>query len=244
MTQFDFYGRIAEAGVEETLQNGRYLTQKDAEAFVPEDVSRKLLFASEDVVLDIGCGLGINAFPASRIVREVTCVDHGSVLSRLRAKCSGENNIVFKEGDFLELSFKEMYTKIIMYSVVPALPDMDVVRSFVDKALCLLEPKGLMLIGDIANVDKKRRFQASEQGRRFEEEWARKRADEKKTDLSQYINDNKTVVMGDDEVIALLGQIRSQGFDAYLLPQPKNLPFGYTREDILVVGPEYGNEVR
>jgi len=37
----------------------------------------------------------------------------------------------------------------------------------------------------------------------------------------------------------ILLHARKKGFHSYLLEQPSNLPFGNSREDILIVGPEY-----
>jgi hypothetical protein len=41
----------------------------------------------------------------------------------------------------------------------------------------------------------------------------------------------------DKTVLELAGRFRSEGFHAYMLPQPADLPFGRTREDMLVIRP-------
>ena len=42
----------------------------------------------------------------------------------------------------------------------------------------------------------------------------------------------------DNHVLNFLKHIRLQGFHAYILAQSSQLPFGHTREDILVIHPE------
>ena len=42
---------------------------------------------------------------------------------------------------------------------------------------------------------------------------------------------------GDDEILDFAKRYRSRGFHAYILPQPPGLPFGHTREDLLIVRP-------
>ena len=46
--------------------------------------------------------------------------------------------------------------------------------------------------------------------------------------------DPDTVSFDDDSILKLLAHIRQQNCDAWILPQPHNLPMGHTREDILV----------
>jgi len=38
-------------------------------------------------------------------------------------------------------------------------------------------------------------------------------------------------------VVDLIARFRRQGFDTFVLPQSTSLPFGHTREDILVTRP-------
>ena len=112
--------------------------------------------------------------------------------------------------------------------------------AFIDKALSLVKKDGRVLIGDIANVSKKERFLNSARGKKFQEEWDSQRQDTTENDdLTDFQNGPPPMIMDDAFVLKLLSYVRSKGFNAYLLDQAQSLPFGNTREDLLIVGPEY-----
>ena len=58
------------------------------------------------------------------------------------------------------------------------------------------------------------------------------------TDSVDLVLDNETVTFDDSVMLRLVKHIRSKNYHAYVLAQPENLPFGHTREDILIVHPE------
>ena len=67
------------------------------------------------------------------------------------------------------------------------------------------------------NTSKKQRFLDTEYGKRFIEEWNRKK--EKSTSPEVELNeDHQTPVFNDDAIIRLMGHIRLKGFHAYVLP--------------------------
>lgn len=240
MSHFDSYGRMAEAALAETNQNGRYLAQQEAELLVPADVMSKLNICPEDSFLDIGCGLGLNLLEINKIASKCTACDHPNIINRLKSKYPDLKADFYGE-NFLEAQIDNRFTKILAYSVLPALPDSKTVYAFVDKALSLLEPNGRMLLGDLANEDKKKRFLTSQRGAQFQKEWEAMREDSgNEQDIASFLSSNdQAVTMNDDLIIDLLRHIRGKGYSAYLLSQPQNLPFGNTREDILVEAPEY-----
>ena len=106
------------------------------------------------------------------------------------------------------------------------------VFDFVDVALELLAPGGELLIGDIPNASKRRRFFASEAGIAFHRAFTG-------TDTMPPVEDNVTVrgVLDDAVVMALLARARAAGADAYVVPQNPALPMANRREDILVRRP-------
>ena len=53
-------------------------------------------------------------------------------------------------------------------------------------------------------------------------------------DLKQ---DDKIMIFNDKNVLQIISHIREKGLHAYLLSQPGDLPFGHTREDILIEKP-------
>ena len=242
MSQFDVYGKMASSNVcDDIIQNGRYSIQSDAETHIPSDVFTKLNLTADDVFLDIGCGLGLNLKPATKIANKVVGCDHPNVIKKLLEK-EPDLKAELIGGNFLETRFPLQYTKILSYSVLHTMPDIQTLYQFVDKVLELLHPCGKALLGDMANIDKKKRFLDTQAGKRFQKTWDKLRTETtQEHEMSDFHNDEDitAVVLTDDVVLKLIQYIRNKGFHAYLLDQPQNLPFGHTREDLLIVGPEY-----
>jgi hypothetical protein len=121
---------------------------------------------------------------------------------------------------------------ILCYSVLHyILVDVAFFR-FLDTSLSLLAPGGQMLIGDIPNISKRKRFFASETGVRFHQSFM-KTAERPDVKFNQIESDQ----IDDAVVYALIQRARLAGFDAYVLPQNPGLPMANRREDILIVRP-------
>jgi hypothetical protein len=103
---------------------------------------------------------------------------------------------------------------------------------FIDTSLSLLASGGQMLIGDIPNISKRKRFFASETGVRFHQEFM-------KTDETPVVEFNciESDQIDDTVVMTILQRARAAGFDAYVLPQLSALPMANRREDILIIRP-------
>lgn len=228
---FENYARRAEAGLSSTVIAGRYNTQVDAEKRIVPDVAAKLALGPEDTLLEIGCGVGNLLIPLSFLAGEAAGIDHPKVLDTMSSRVGGSQlNLI--EGNFLDLDLDQIFSKILIYSVLHCLANAEEAIRFVHKALDHLEPGGSLLVGDIPNTDRKRRFQQSETGKAFEMEWAKRSGQESGTKVD--LEDDPDVFSPDDAfVLELLRQVRKRGYNAYALPQPLDLPFGHTREDIL-----------
>lgn len=103
---------------------------------------------------------------------------------------------------------------------------------FLDTSLSLLAPGGQMLIGDIPNISKRKRFFASENGVRFHQEFMKTK---ELPDVA--FNTIEHDQIDDAVVMSLLQRARAQGFDAYVVPQGSILPMANRREDILITRP-------
>lgn len=118
------------------------------------------------------------------------------------------------------------------YSVLQIVFSEGDVYRFFDQSLSLLADGGQMLIGDILNTSKRRRFFASENGARFHQNFMQ-------TEARPEVHFN-TLASGqiDDAVLlSLVMRARVAGFDAYLLPQRADLPMANRREDLLICKP-------
>ncbi len=103
---------------------------------------------------------------------------------------------------------------------------------FFDSALSMLAPQGQMLLGDIPNISKRKRFFASETGAKFHQNFMQT-SERPAVEFSRIEHDQ----IDDAVLMSLIQRARSQGFDAYLLPQPSTLPMANRREDILITCP-------
>lgn len=119
---------------------------------------------------------------------------------------------------------------ILSYSVLHyVVVDSDAV-SFIDSALAMLAAGGQMLIGDIPNVSKRRRFFASEAGIAFHKRFTG-------TDTMPPDEPPTPHQIDDAMLLELVRRARDTGADAYLVPQDPALPMANRREDLLVRKP-------
>ena len=79
----------------------------------------------------------------------------------------------------------------------------------------------------------------TEAGREFHAAWLRRKAEADRTAAPEPTTppDASLPRFDDALVLRLVAVLRARGFSAYLLPQPPDLPFGNTREDILACRP-------
>jgi len=233
---FKNYGRLAQSSEDYTEMSGRYKIQHEAEKKILTDLIKKLELQSKDSVLEIGCGVGNLLIPLSFFVGEITGIDHPLCIKRLKERFSQTKNVSFISGNFLDINLDKKYNKILCYSVMHCLEHKDEVFKFIYKALQLLVPGGMALFGDIPNKSMKKRFVNSEQGRQFVSKWEellRKQTDTNNKIITQ-IPDKKSVQFNDDLILKILKLFRYKGYHTYIFPQPPELPFGNTREDILI----------
>ncbi len=121
---------------------------------------------------------------------------------------------------------------ILTYSVLQYVFVESSVFDFVDACLSLLSPGGQLLIGDIPNVSKRKRFFASAVGVRCHQQFTG--TDEAPVVAFNALERSK---IDDAVVLSIVSRARAAGFDAYLLPQASDLPMANRREDVLIVRP-------
>lgn len=121
---------------------------------------------------------------------------------------------------------------ILTYSVLHYIFVESNLWAFVDRSLQLLAHGGQMLIGDIPNLSKRKRFFSTPNGIRFHQEFMQTH----ETPDVQF-NQVEYNQIDDSVVISLLMRIRQQGADGYVVPQRPDLPMANRREDILILKP-------
>jgi hypothetical protein len=117
---------------------------------------------------------------------------------------------------------------ILVYSVFHYIFANEDVNLFLDHSLALLAPGGAMLLGDIPNDSKRKRFFSSEAGVAFHRAFA---GDESLPPAT--VTEVRPGGIDDAVVLSLAARGRDRGFDAYVLPQQDDLPMANRREDVL-----------
>ncbi|MEX3954866.1 class I SAM-dependent methyltransferase [Trinickia sp. EG282A] len=121
---------------------------------------------------------------------------------------------------------------IVVYSVYQYVFAEGNAWNFLDRSLTLLAPGGRLLIGDIPNISRRKRFFASDTGVRFHQAFTG-------TDEIPEVrfNELEPSQIDDSVVLAIVARARAAGFDAYIVPQADDLPMANRREDVLIVRP-------
>ncbi len=238
-TSFENYSKLAgSTDVGNTEVSGRYSFQSLAERRIVLDVIEKLRLSSDDSLLEIGCGPGNLLIPLSYIVNHATGIDNEAALARLAARCGASSQVTLMAGDFLSMPLPpQLFSKILIYSVIQYMENPAQATAFAVRALSLLAPGGRLLLGDLPNRDKKSRFQSTPEGMRSTAEWRSELSTVGPHPISGFPADGQLVEVDDVFTLRLLEVGRESGFESYLLPQPSNLPFGNSREDLIFVAP-------
>jgi cyclopropane fatty-acyl-phospholipid synthase-like methyltransferase len=234
---FENYQHLAQLpDTSNTVVAGRYVFQREAERKILFDLLYKLKLEVTDELLEIGCGPGNLLMPLSCFCARATGIDNEGAITRLEHRLTNDNVVTCMPGNFLDMDLPaSQFDKILIYSVLHYLSDKAEILRFVERALPILKPGGLMLLGDIPNTSKKIRFGNSISGQMIAKKWAEQIMVADGTLPEKITQDHKLVIFDDALVLDVVAFIREKGFDAYLLPQPLDLPFGGSREDILVV---------
>lgn len=209
------------------------------EASIFADIRHKLtnLDVSQQLVLDIGPGC--SDLPTMLIEHcraqshSLHLIDSPEMLSLLpEEKFVTKTEALYPNCPDLIAALSGKVDVILCYSVLHYILVDAAFFRFLDTSLSLLAPGGQMLIGDIPNISKRKRFFASEAGVRFHQEFM-KTSDCPQVEFNTIEHDQ----IDDAVMFLLLQRARAQGFDAYVLPQAANLPMANRREDILITRP-------
>jgi len=227
---FDYFAELAESNLNYTQKSGRYIVQEKQERKIPPDIISKMQITKKDEFLEIGCGLGNLTIPILKHVKNITVIDHPTVIKVFKKRIKTKK-ISFLSGNFLNKKINKKFDKILIYGVVHCLKNEKELNKFILKATNLLKENGSLLIGDIPNIDKKKRFQKTTLGKKFEKNWKKI----KKKELSYKLKEFQDLILINDKIlINLVKKLRKKNFNIYILPQNKDLPFAHTREDILI----------
>ncbi len=204
------------------------------------DIQRKLtnLSAERQVVIDVGpgcSGLARLLIEHCRVQQHhLLLVDSQEMLDQLPdCGCARKVPAYFpRDCASLLAEYNGRVDALLAYSVLHYVFAESNLHLFVDQSLNLLAHGGQMLIGDIPNLSKRRRFFSSPAGIRYHQEFTNS------TEVPVVTHNSVEPAVIDDSVLfSILMRCRAAGCDAYLMPQSGDLPMANRREDILIVKP-------
>jgi hypothetical protein len=213
--------------------------RKGKEGLIFKDIIAKLGITHETsrnkILLDIGPGCSELPMMIIELCKkldiETLLVDSKEMLNLLPS----ENYIKKYEGYFpdnvqsLIESYQGKVDYIIGYSIFHYVFYNTCIFRFLDIAVSLLKPGGKLLIGDIPNISKRKRFFSTETGIAFHKNFTQSDT------LPEVKHLQLEPAQIDDGVLfGIIQRYRNFGFEAYILPQPEGLPMSNRREDLLI----------
>jgi hypothetical protein len=213
--------------------------RQNKEHLIFEDIIGKLplLCTQNKVVLDIGSGCSELPLMLIDLCQKnehtLILIDSEEMLSHLPNEPFIKKIIgYYPDCNDLFNKYRGEVDVILTYSVLHYIFVESNIWNFLDSSLELMSDGGEMLIGDIPNVSKRKRFFSSKNGIKFHQNFIGK---EELPEVS--FNNIEHHLIDDSVVLSLVTRARSQGFDAYVLPQKSDLPMANRREDILIRKP-------
>jgi hypothetical protein len=205
-----------------------------------EDINAKLPALTEargKVVLDVGpgcSGLPLMLFELCRRQgHTLLLVDSAEMLARLPDEPFARKlPAYYPRCEELFAEYAGRVDVLLCYSVLHYVFAESNLWDFLDASLLLLAPGGQMLVGDVPNVSKRRRFFSSAAGVEFHQKFT-----QTETTPEVAFNRVERGQIDDSVVLALVARARAAGADAYVVPQRDDLPMANRREDILIRKP-------
>lgn len=213
--------------------------REGAEEAILPDIAGKLpaLNGRGATVMDIGCG----ANPLAFAIRDL-CADHDHDLILVDSPDVLEHHEAAKRvhlfpGRFPDLPelldrWASKCDAVLVYSVVQYVFVEASVFSFLDSVLGLLAAGGRALLADVPNASMRRRFLASDAGRRHHRVYTGRDEDPPVHWPVLPLGE-----MDDAATLALISRARDAGFHAWVVPQARTLPMANRREDLLFERP-------
>lgn len=220
-------------GFPNTLRAGK-------EKIILSDILNKLtlLNSQHQVVLDIGPGCSEFTMQLIDVCKvnehKLILIDSEEMLQQLP-----DEKFIIKIPAFYPDKCQEFISQyrqkinvILSYSVLQYIFVETNLFKFLDETLSLLMEGGQLLLGDIPNTSKRKRFLSSAKGRQHHKQFY---AEHPLPEIKHLVIESQQI---DDAVLmGMLMRCRQAGFDAYLMPQGNELPMANRREDLLVVKP-------
>lgn len=126
---------------------------------VAKNISTLLRLSPEDVVLDVGCDSGLLTQGIATKVKSLIGIDfiEGLIKDAIKNWCP--SNVQYIVADAMALPFKDnIFTKVYCYNVIHNLPNHQTGTKVIEECVRVGTTKGRILIGDLPDIRKKKRF--------------------------------------------------------------------------------------
>lgn len=201
-----------------------------------KDICNKLpaLEETHKKIADIGCGcdaLALNMIECAEVhEHELYLLDSSEMLGLLpdslaASKIPGQFP---KDESFLK-KHQNGFDAVLVYSVMQHVILEDNPFTFIDRAIELLTPGGRLLLGDLPNRTKRKRFFLSPEGIRTHQAYTNSE-EIPKVDMTEL----ETEKLDDSILFSILIRYRMAGMETYLMPQNVDCPMANRREDIII----------
>lgn len=213
--------------------------RKGFEEHIFHDIIAKTPVFSKKNALVVDIGPGCSELP--RLIIQYCCdnhhnlilIDSQEMLDLLPdAECANKHAAKFPECEGVIAEYKGKVDAVIIYSVLQHVFIDNNLFAFLDKAVSLLAPGGTLLIGDIPNITKRKRFFSSSAGIKTHQAFT----NSKEIPAVKY-NELDEGKIDDGVIFSILYRYRNAGYETYLLPQNNTLPLYTRREDIIIQRP-------
>ena len=236
--QLMIYEELALSSKSEIVKSGRPQRVEDTSLQVFADIASKIELSGNQSILDIGCSTGwlLDKFIeyCGKSGGELYLFDQAAVIKSIKNRIIQIPKFLHFVSGIFPKDEKELgiqrFDRIVVYSVLQYVPNPE---EFVEAILKYLGPGGKLLIGDIPNADKKRRFLASTFGQGIHNEYLLHNS-QSAVNVDASSEAQLSPYLGDDLILRILRMCSNLGFNSYLLPQKVGLPFNFTRVDILI----------
>jgi len=239
---FKNFGYVSSISKNYTISSSRYPHQKKYEKRILMNIIHNLKINKKDEVLDIGCNVGTHLIPLYFKTKKIYGIDHKECISVLKKRLPGISSKQLINGNFLDKKIKKKFNKILCYSVLQYLKNEQELTFFVMKILKILKKDGIVLLGDVPNVDLENNFFKSKKGKNWIKKFnfERKKSKNKNNIESiSYFLKNKTkdeflVKINNKIIKKLINKIKKNKKKVKRIKHSLNAAFGPTRENIIV----------
>lgn len=247
MNWIDFFNDLTVVTSNKICQNGGFFTMDKKiykKAF--NDINKKMRFAKDDIVLDIGCGNGEITKFILPLVKRVILADGASKMLEI----AGQTTKDFKNTEFKLIDLNKLFNlsqfgtfnKILCYSVIHYLDDYQRLENLLKQMINALKPGGIILVGDIPLADKREEYLSKRKKKLLLNFFADVKYFFKKKmtgfiikNINNQVDRRNSISFTRDKITRLINNLKIKNITFSLVEQDNISSFSNSREDLLII---------